>query len=100
MSYQVRFSTPSLERKFGKLLSAIPQRNTRERIMKEVEALAQEPRPAGKKLKALKPPLPFHEFTAHYRIRIGDYRVLYDVDDGKKLVWILALARRTERTYT
>jgi len=40
----------------------------------------------------------FRPFTAQYRLRIGDYRVLYDVDDERRIVWILALRKRGERT--
>ena len=34
-----------------------------------------------------------------HKLRIGDYRVLYDIDDKKKTVWIFNLRRRSERTY-
>lgn len=99
MKYEVKFPNPSLESKFDKVLSKIHQKDIKERIMQEVEKLTDEPRPGGKKFKVLRPPISFHEFTADYRIRIGDYRVLYDVDDEKKIVWILALRKRSEVTY-
>lgn len=99
MKYEVRFPTPSIENKFNKLLLKIPQ-NIQDEIMEAVESLADNPRPYGKKpFKKLKPPVQFHQFTASYRIRIRGYRVLYDVDDKRKLVWILALRRRSKRTY-
>lgn len=99
MKYEVKFPTYPLERKFGKVLSKVHQRDVQEKIMEEVEKLADEPRPGGKKFKALRPPISFYEFAAGYRIRIGDYRVLYDVDDEKKIVWVLALRKRSEGTY-
>jgi mRNA interferase RelE/StbE len=34
-----------------------------------------------------------------YRIRIGDYRVLYTVDDKLKEVRVEAVRKRDERTY-
>jgi len=34
-----------------------------------------------------------------YRIRVGDYRIVYDVYDDKKLVVILQIVRRSESTY-
>ena len=34
-----------------------------------------------------------------WRYRVGDYRILYDVDDSQKKVWVLALRRRSEKTY-
>ena len=34
-----------------------------------------------------------------YRIRAGDYQVVYEVYDNESLVLILRVARRTEITY-
>ena len=68
--------------------------------MKEIEALGNDARPyREKKFKKLEVPINIYKFAARYRIRIGDYRVLYDVDDKKKTVWILKLKRRNEKTY-
>jgi mRNA-degrading endonuclease RelE of RelBE toxin-antitoxin system len=39
------------------------------------------------------------QFTAQYRLRIGPYRILYDVDDRLKKVILLKLAKRDEQTY-
>ncbi|MFI6578991.1 type II toxin-antitoxin system RelE/ParE family toxin [Nocardiopsis sp. NPDC050513] len=45
----------------------------RGRVKKAIVALADDPRPSGcKKLRG----------GGGYRIRVGDYRVIYDVDDG------------------
>jgi len=100
MKYQYGFPSVSIEKAFEKSLLKIPQINTRENIRQAIEKLADNPRPFGTKpFKQLNPPIGFYEYTAHYRIRIGDYRVLYDVDDEKKIVWILALRRRREETY-
>ena len=100
MPYEVRFPGPSVEKKFSKILLKIPQSKIREEIMDVVEKLADNPRPFGEKpFKKLKPPIRFYQFTAQYRVRIGDYRVLYDIDDNKRIVWILALRKRSERTY-
>ncbi len=57
--------------------------------MRAVESLADAPRPFGEP--KIKPPLIVYSLTAQYRVRIGVYRVLYDVDDKAKTVWILAL---------
>lgn len=65
--------------------------------MEAVEALGENPRPLGEP--KIKPPLILYHFTAQYRIRVRDYRVLYDVDDTRKTVWVIALRRRNERTY-
>lgn len=100
MKYKVKFPNRSLEKKFDKTLSKISPVGIQDEIMNAVEGLAENPRPFGKKsFKKLTPPIYFYHFTAQYRIRIGDYRVLYDIDDKQKVVWILHLRRRAEHTY-
>ena len=58
------------------------------RILKRIEALRREPRPPGcKKL----------EGTDNlWRIRIGDWRVVYAVDDARYLVEISVIRHRRE----
>ena len=34
-----------------------------------------------------------------WRLRIGDLRILYSIDDGADLVVVLKVARRSESTY-
>jgi len=59
-----------------------------ERIDRKILALADDPRPAGsKKLKG---------FKDSWRIRVGDWRVVYIVDDAAKLVTITRIAHRRE----
>ncbi len=100
MKYEVKFPNRSIEKKFGKSLLGIAQISIQNGIIDALKKLANNPHPYGKKpFKKLKPPLQFYQFTAQYRIRIGNYRVLYDVDNEKKTVWILALRRRSEKTY-
>jgi mRNA interferase RelE/StbE len=63
------------------------QANTRNRIIKHLLGLEENPRPSGiKKL----------EGQESYRLRVGDYRVLYTVDDKIKQVVILAVGHRRE----
>jgi len=100
MSYQYGFSKPSVEKKFEKALKKIPNSTLQDKIIQAVESLKDNPRPFGTKaFKQLKPPIEFQKLTASYRIRIGDYRVLYDVDDKRKIVWLIALRKRGEGTY-
>ena len=99
MKYEIKFPNSSLENKFEKMLLKIPERNVRQRITKGIEVLADNPRPDGKKTKKLKPPVHLYNLTAEYRLRIGNYRVLYDIDDSKKIVWILVLRKRSEKSY-
>ena len=59
------------------------------RIEEHALALESNPRPVGvKKLR---------DFL--HRIRVGDWRVLYAIEDSKKLVTILRVLRRNEGTY-
>ena len=100
MIYDVRFPTQSIEKKFNRFLLKIPQVKIRDEIMESIEKLSDNPCPYGEKpFKRLKPPIQFYQFAAQYRIRIGDYRVLYDIDENKKIVWILAIRKRNEKTY-
>jgi mRNA interferase RelE/StbE len=56
------------------------------RMDRKIMALAENPRPAGcKKLKGYKD---------HWRIRIGDWRILYIVDDAARRVTITRVAHR------
>jgi mRNA-degrading endonuclease RelE of RelBE toxin-antitoxin system len=98
--YSVRFPSESLEAKFTKALAAVPHINLRLKIASEIEKLGNDPYPAGKKFKSLRPPLYLFQRTATCRLRVGDYRVLYDVDETSKIVWILALRLRSEHTYS
>ncbi len=58
------------------------------RIVPRLENLASNPRPPGcKKLKG-----GHHE----WRIRVGDYRVVYTIDDAKLLVEVTRIRHRSE----
>jgi mRNA interferase RelE/StbE len=60
----------------------------RRRIGEAVEALAADPRPAAAKMIT----------GAHgvLRIRVGDYRVLYTIDEGQLIVLLLDAGHRSE----
>ena len=58
------------------------------RIDRKIMALAENPRPPGcKKLKGYKD---------QWRIRVGDYRVVYTVDDQKLLVEVTRIRHRRD----
>lgn len=102
MRYKVLFPTSSIANTFSKVLSKIPNVKIQDEIMEKVEDLADNPRPYEERkdfFKKIRPPLAIAQYTAQYRLRISDYRVLYDVDDKRRIVWILALRRRSEKTY-
>ena len=59
------------------------------RLRRRILSLEDDPRPAG--VVKLKDRL--------HRVRQGDWRILYALDDGIRLVTILRVLRRNERTY-
>jgi mRNA interferase RelE/StbE len=62
-----------------------------ERVLRALEGLAQNPRPrAVRKLQSRAPA---------WRMRVGDYRVIYAVFDEDELIIVGAIERRSERTY-
>jgi mRNA interferase RelE/StbE len=70
-----------------KELDALPD-NVLFRVVRKLESLADNPRPAGcKKLKGYKD---------QWRVRVGDWRVVYIIDDTAKLVSVARIAHRRE----
>ncbi|MCX5793214.1 MAG: type II toxin-antitoxin system RelE/ParE family toxin [Elusimicrobia bacterium] len=96
--YEVGFPSAAVEKSFKKELSRL-ERPAQLRIKEAIDSLADNPRPQGKKIKALRPPVHISFFVAQYRIRVGDYRILYDIDDSACRVILLAIRRRSEKTY-
>jgi mRNA interferase RelE/StbE len=57
-------------------------------VKKHIDALEKDPRPHGvKKLSGS---------DDSYRIRIGDYRILYSIDDRRKVISIFRIRHRRE----
>ena len=82
--------SPAADRDLERLRGRI-RRQDFERLRVAIRSLADEPRPHGvRKVKGAE---------RAYRIRVGNYRVVYDVYDNEQLVLILQVARRTETTY-
>lgn len=76
----------SVKRSAEKELRGVRGRELR-RLIERIRALAEEPRPAGvEKLSTLE----------RYRIRQGDWRILYEIDDGARLVTIVKVGHRKE----
>ncbi|MBC8445591.1 MAG: type II toxin-antitoxin system RelE/ParE family toxin [Chloroflexi bacterium] len=77
-----------LRRRAEKQLDRVPYAD-HPRIVAKMLALEDDPRPQGcRKL-----------FDDIYRIRVGDYRVIYKIDDEGKEVMVGKIARRREDTY-
>jgi mRNA interferase RelE/StbE len=64
------------------------RREDKVRILRAVSALASEPRPDGcKKMSG---------YDDIYRIRIGNYRVIYEIDGKRIIIVILKIGHRRE----
>lgn len=96
MKYSVRFPSEATQKKFYKALEIIPTK-IQDEIMEGIEGLADNPRPSGEP--KLKPPLIVYQYAAQYRLKIRNHRVLYDVDDKQRIVWVFDVHKRNERTY-
>ena len=96
--YSVGFPSQSVEKHFLKELSRLDKPAVA-RIKAGIDGLAENPRPEGKKIKSLRPPLAIYSLIATHRLRVGDYRILYDIDDSARRVILLAIRRRSEKTY-
>lgn len=82
MSYSVEFTTFA-----ARQLRKLP-RHVRDRVLDAIEALGDEPRPHGVKKLA-------GEKTA-WRIRVGEFRVIYDIFDDVLIVSIVRTGHRRE----
>jgi mRNA interferase RelE/StbE len=80
-SYSLRFKK-SAERELRKIPKADLQR-----ITQRIKELAANPRPSGSEKLA---------GQDSYRIRQGDYRIVYTVDDDQRLVEIIKIGHRRE----
>ena len=82
MAYQVQI-LPAAQRQLGRIDFPI-----RRRISKAIDDLTVDPRPAGaKKLVGV---------PDGWRIRIGDYRVLYEIHDRRLLVLVVEVGHRSD----
>ncbi len=80
MTYEVRLK-PSAERELRKL-----PRQIQFRVARRLDGLAADPRPTGcEKLAGL---------ADLYRIRVGDYRIVYQVSDEILMVLVVTIGHR------
>jgi mRNA-degrading endonuclease RelE of RelBE toxin-antitoxin system len=98
MDHDIVFPSERVERLFQKTLETVPA-VYRAAIVAAFRSLKPNPLPQGKRTKKLTGELIVARFTAEYRLRVGPYRVLYDVNDQRKKVVLLKLAKRNEQTY-
>ena len=75
-----------LKRSAAKELEALAAKDRR-RIVDRIQALAAEPRPPGvEKLSG----------AEKYRVRQGDYRILYSIDDAASTVTVVKIGHRRD----
>ena len=78
-----------IKKSAAKELEAISRKADRRRIVARIEALADDPRPAGcTKLSG----------SERYRIRQGSYRIVYAVEDDQLVVYVVKVGDR-KRVY-
>jgi mRNA interferase RelE/StbE len=67
-------------------LNTIPKKDL-QKILRRIETLSQEPRPQG------------HEKLTgqeRYRVRQGNYRIVYSIQDQQLTVWVVKVGHRKE----
>lgn len=79
--YVVRYDPKAI-----KELAKIGKPNAR-RVIKAVDSLSTEPRPAGAR--------PLVGFSDLWRIRVGDYRVIYTIKNKELVILVLRIAHRS-----
>jgi mRNA interferase RelE/StbE len=67
-------------------LARIPKKTLR-RIIERIRSLGEEPRPQGNEKLSTQ---------ERYRIRQGDYRIVYSVDEGSQTVEVFKVGHRSE----
>jgi len=76
----------TIKKSAAKELQDIPKKDLL-RIIKHIQSLAENPRPAGsQKLSS----------REQYRVRQGDYRIIYSIDDGQLVVDVVKIGHRRE----
>ena len=81
MSYRV-LTPKSVYKQINKLPFSVS-----DSVISKLQALQENPRPAGS--------LKMHG-SEGWRIRLGDYRLIYDIDDRQKLVVVRRVGHRRE----
>jgi mRNA interferase RelE/StbE len=77
----------SIKRSAVKEIEAIPQKQERQRIIRRIGLLVDDPRPPGSR-----------KLSGHdrYRIRQGVYRIVYSINDKELVVVVMKVGHRKE----
>lgn len=82
MRYRIEIDTRA-----AREIRALPRREQR-RIVSRIEALAEDPRPAGCAKLSGEPGL--------WRVRSGVYRIIYHIEDARLLVTVIKVGHRRD----
>jgi mRNA interferase RelE/StbE len=82
MSYQIQ-----IKRSAQKELEELPKREQR-RIVRAIESLSEDPRPQGVRKIVGGEDL--------YRLRVGDYRVVYQIQEAIVTIWVIRIGHRRD----
>ena len=76
-----------IKRSAAKEIEAIPRRQDRRRVVERIRRLADDPRPPG-----------CHKLSGRdrYRVRHGDYRILYSIEDERLVVYVVKVGHRKD----
>ncbi len=84
VTFEVRLRSRRVQRELDSLQEADYQR-----VATRLRGLTNEPRPQGcEKL-----------YDDIYRVRVGDIRIIYLIDEGNRRIEVGGIRRRSERTY-
>jgi mRNA interferase RelE/StbE len=77
----------SIKRSAVKEIESIPQKKERQRIIRHIGQLAEDPRPPGsKKLSG----------NDKYRVRQGSYRIIYSIEDNELIIVVVKVGHRKD----
>ncbi|OGE29513.1 hypothetical protein A2867_00910 [Candidatus Daviesbacteria bacterium RIFCSPHIGHO2_01_FULL_40_11] len=81
---------PTYTRRFEKEIKKFPKKE-QVGILEKIESILENPRKFSIKLETTQPTV--------YRLRAGEYRIFFGLDDREKIMKIAKVERRTTQTY-
>lgn len=81
---------PVFTRRFEKQLKTIPKKE-QIKILEEISESLEDPRKFAIQLETTRPPI--------YRLRVGEYRIFFVLDNSLQIMKITDVIRRTSQTY-
>lgn len=82
--------SPYYTKRFVKQISKFPKKE-RFKILDKISKVTSDPRKFSTKLESTKPPV--------YKLRVGEYRVFFELNNERNIMKITDVLRRTTQTY-